>query len=101
MIIIARYVDIECDAVTEVLPRRAFKTRQDIQDFINNIPTVDVVPVVHGEWVHPHWKNSNHCYDCSACGNEAMHKEYKWKNKKIYPICPWCGARMYRGENDG
>lgn len=42
----ARYVDIECDAVTEVLPRRAFKTRQDIQDFLDNIPTVDVMPVV-------------------------------------------------------
>ena len=35
----ARYVDIECDAVTEVLPRRAFKTRQDIQAFLDNIPT--------------------------------------------------------------
>lgn len=42
----ARYVDIECDAVTEVLPRRTFKTRQDIQDFLNNIPTADVTPVV-------------------------------------------------------
>lgn len=42
----ARYVDIECDAVREVLPRRAFKTRQDIQDFLDDIPTVDAVPVV-------------------------------------------------------
>lgn len=42
----ARYVDIECDAVTEVLPRRAFKTRQDIQDFLDNIPTADVVSVI-------------------------------------------------------
>ena len=42
----ARYVDIECDAVTEVLPRRAFKTRQDIQDFLDNIPTADVTPVI-------------------------------------------------------
>ena len=42
----ARYVDIEWDAVTEVLPRRAFKTRQDIQDFLDNIPTADVTPVV-------------------------------------------------------
>lgn len=42
----ARYVDIECDAVTEVLPRRAFKTRQDIQDFLDNIPTADVVSAV-------------------------------------------------------
>lgn len=42
----ARYVDIECDAVTEVLSRRAFKTRQDIQDFLDNIPTANVVSVI-------------------------------------------------------
>lgn len=47
----ARYVDIECDAVTEVLPRRAFKTRQDIQDFLDNIPTADVVSVVRKQVV--------------------------------------------------
>lgn len=77
MIIIARYVDIECDAVTEVLPRRAFKTRQDIQDFLNDIPTADVVPVVYGLWIRPHWKNSDYCCDCSKCGGEAMHREYQ------------------------
>ena len=69
---------------------------------ICKIHAADISPVVYGEWVHPHWGyNGNFCYDCSVCGNEVMHKEYKWKDKKIYPICPWCGARMYRGENDG
>lgn len=58
-----------------------------------NRPAADVVPVVHGKWVHPHWKNSDFCYDCSVCGNEAMHCEYRWSDKKIYPICPNCGAR--------
>lgn len=42
----ARYVDIECDAVTEAIGRKAFRNRSDIQDFLNNIPTADVVPVV-------------------------------------------------------
>lgn len=42
----ARYVDIECSAVTEVIGRRAFKSREDIQDFLDNIPTGDVVEVV-------------------------------------------------------
>lgn len=69
---------------------------------IATLPTADVVSVVHGEWVHPHWGyNGNFCYDCSVCGNEVMHKEYKWKDKKIYPICPWCGAKMDGGaDND-
>ena len=62
----ARYVDIECDAVTEVLPRRAFKTRQDIQDFLDNIPAADVAPVVY-------------CKDCKYADTErrnATEKRY-------------------------
>lgn len=75
---------------------------KEIEEKINSIPTADVDPIVYGKWVHPHWGYSgNFCYNCSVCGNEAMHKEYKWTDKKFYPICPWCGAKMYRGENDG
>lgn len=66
---------------------------EEIEEAINAAPAADVVPVVHGKWVHPHWKNSDFCYDCSVCGNEAMHREYRWRDKKIYPICPNCGAR--------
>ena len=63
-------------------------------EIVASPPAADVVPVVHGEWVRPRWKNSNCCYDCSVCGNEVMHQEYRWRDKKIYPICPWCGAKM-------
>lgn len=68
---------------------------------IGKLPAADVVPVVYGEWVRPHWRNSNFCYDCSVCGNEVMHQEYRWRDKKIYPICPWCGAKMDGGAIDG
>ncbi len=66
-------------------------------EIVASAPLADVVPVVYGEWVHPHWRNSNYCCDCSVCGSEAMHQEYKWSDKKIYPICPACGAKMDRG----
>jgi hypothetical protein len=52
------------------------------------------VPVVHGQWIRPHWKNSDYCCDFSKCGGEAMHREYQWNKKGIYPICPNCGAKM-------
>lgn len=58
------------------------------------MPVADVAPVVHGRWILPHWKNSNYCCDCSKCGEEAMHREYQWNKKGIYPICPNCGAKM-------
>ena len=67
---------------------------------IATLPAANVVPVVHGKWVHPHWKNSDFCYDCSVCGSEAMHQEYKWSDKKIYPICPACGAKMDGGADE-
>lgn len=84
----ARYVDIECDAVTEVLPRRAFKTRQDIQDFLDNIPTADVAPVVHGKWGTGRFNLGTGDYEeqCTHCRNFS--KEYG------KPYCPNCGARM-------
>lgn len=68
---------------------------------LRDVPAADVAPVVHGEWVRPHWRNSNFCYDCSVCGNEVMHQEYRWRDKKIYPICPWCGAKMDGGADNG
>lgn len=61
---------------------------------LRDVPAADVVPVVHGKWIRPHWKNSDYCCDCSECGGEAMHREYQWNKKGIYPICPNCGAKM-------
>jgi hypothetical protein len=44
----SRYIDAECDCVTEVINRRVFNSREDVQDFLDNIPTADVAPVKHG-----------------------------------------------------
>lgn len=89
----ARYVDIECDAVTEVLPRRAFKTRQDIQDFLDNIPTADVAPVVHGRWIQV---DSTKCR-CSHCDIIALIALYPHGDKNF---CPNCGAKMDGGADN-
>lgn len=69
-------------------------TMIDAKRMLADMPAADVVPVVHGRWIRPHWKNSNYCCDCSECGGEAMHREYQWNKKGIYPICPNCGAKM-------
>ena len=34
-----RYIDANDDAITEVINRRAFTSREDIQEFIDNVPT--------------------------------------------------------------
>lgn len=74
---------------------------EEIEEAINAASTADVVPMVHGKWIRPHWKNSNYCCDCSECDGEAMHREYQWNKKGIYPICPNCSAKMDGGaDND-
>ena len=97
----ARYVDIECDAVREVLPRRAFKTRQDIQDFLDNIPTADVAPVVYGHWI---WHEEEFEYECSVCHCrfdynhtfEIFDHGFQYAN-----YCPNCGAKMNESKWEG
>lgn len=86
----------------ESAPIELFQSEwEEIEEAIDAAPTADVVPVVHGKWIRPHWKNSNYCCDCSECGGEAMHREYQWNKKGIYPICPWCGAKMDGGADNG
>ena len=63
---------------------------------IVHLPAADVAEVRHGRWVNPHWRNSDFACNCSACGVEAIHREYRWHERGIYPICPNCGARMYK-----
>ena len=41
-----RLIDLDSDYIQETLYRRAFKTRQDIEDWLNSAPTIDAVPVV-------------------------------------------------------
>lgn len=62
---------------------------------VKAIHTADVAPVVHGQWINPQWKNDMFCYSCSNCRSEAMRREYRWSDKRIYPFCPNCGAKMY------
>ena len=49
---------------------------------IDNAPTADVAPVVHGRW---EMFNGGYGWKCSACENISF-------NTHCY--CPNCGARM-------
>ena len=41
-----RLIDLDSDYIQETISRRGFKTRQDIEEWLNNAPTIDAVPVV-------------------------------------------------------
>ena len=41
-----RLIDLDSEYIQETLYRRGFKTRQDIEEWLNNAQTIDVVSVV-------------------------------------------------------
>ena len=44
-----------------------------------------------GEWLHPHWHNSESCADCSRCNADVGHREFRGVQTE-YNFCPVCGA---------
>ena len=83
-----RLIDAENTNLLDAIGRNAFRNRQDIIDLINNQPTVDVVPMVHGRWVH--LGGDEWC--CSVCGF-VITTEGSW-DKPTKKYCEDCGAKM-------
>lgn len=95
---------IDADKLVDMLYDNEFAVLcplDEVSGVVDACPTVDAVPVVHGRWIRPHWKNNNYCCDCSECGGEAMHRDYQWDKNGVYPICPNCGAMMDGGIVNG
>lgn len=69
----ARCPDVECREQTK---------------FIREIPSADVVPVVHGKWEH-----DGHHIRCNQCGTVICRTD---REGDMIPrnFCPNCGARM-------
>ena len=69
-----RLIDLDSDYIQETLYSRAFKTRQDIEEWLNNALTIDAVPVVQ-------CKDCIRRYDTDECPMcfviEGKYYEYK------------------------
>lgn len=70
------------------------KRYMDFLDYcLNNAPTIEAVPVVHGRWI---FKNDGaygqrRAY-CSVCGKRSGIGGIESNQRK--PFCPNCGAKM-------
>ena len=66
-----------------------------ITDEITDAPPVDAVEVVHGRWIGETggymWRQN-----CSICNQPVYNKM-----KPYYSYCPYCGAKMDGGNEDG
>ena len=74
-----RLIDLDSEYIQETLYRRGFKTRQDIEDWLNSVSIIDAVPVVRcreckqGEIDDPDFPDQYYCH--AGCG---------WNNGGFY-----------------
>ena len=62
-------------------------------------PAADVAPVVRGYWVKPFWAIGRNRV-CSVCHSVVRMPSVNFGEYAEYPGCPWCLARMDRGDNN-
>lgn len=74
--------------------REKYDAWDEIIDALENIPSADVAPVVHGRW---EWLGPNRLFTDCMCGTCSV---CKVRSKYIVNtmLCPNCGARMDGGE---
>lgn len=82
-------IDEWLDTVGTALIGRGLSYYAELQGCIEDAPTVDAVPVVHGRWEAKGYVCGESEFECSAC-----HKT-EWRTAiSQFKFCPFCGARM-------
>lgn len=66
-------------------------TWNEVYNTIGDLPSADVAPVVHGEWIKEWWHGET-ARKCSVCHITQTVNVYEGKVKFNY--CPYCGAKM-------
>ena len=89
---------IEREALKDALYEADAITMKGIA-IINQFPTADVAPVVHGEWLN--FTGDFSTAECDQCGelyevspDEKPCEDYFGAFKQFYKFCPNCGAKM-------
>ena len=71
----------------------------ELSSEIDDIPTADVVEVVHGKWLQTKYEG---IFECSECYEEwyvtGIARVHPLDNNAFY--CPCCGAKMVGRMND-
>ena len=88
-----RYIDANKIRITAIPFKNTnggvFFELSDIRRAIEQAPTEDVEPIVHGKWI-PRWVAGKTVWECSECRTSGSPG---WKR------CPLCEAKMDGKEN--
>ena len=93
---------IEREALRDALYEADAITMKGVA-IINQFPSADVAPVVHGEWLN--FNGDFSTAECDKCGelyevspDEKPCEDFFSAFKKFYKFCPTCGCKMDGGE---
>lgn len=90
---------VKASDVKEYFKRVIFGADQKIGAWVDSIPAVGAVEVVHGEWIKMDMNRGMENYRCSVCRSECYVPEVA--GEPTFPLCPHCGARMDGRREDG
>lgn len=86
---------IDADEMKDELKDMDFVlTKHNLEDWIDEQPTVDAEPVRHGKWVNKNWN-----WYCSECDKPGYKGHIPAEPDLDY--CPNCGAKMDLEGNNG
>lgn len=76
---------------------KAYQNMLHLLEVVNQRPTLDIMPVVHGRWVKmtgmmpPEYHGH---YECSECQWHMKGLRNSWTREEELSYCPNCGAKM-------
>ncbi len=85
---------IDREAVREFIKSYSHSTDvvYHMEKQLYEVPTIDAVPVRHGEWIFQETGGSMGTKTCSVCWYQSWQSKLRMSNMGNY--CPNCGARM-------
>ena len=96
----SRLIDVDAITDSEIIDYLGIDYASclpDVRDMLNDQPTIEAVPVVHGEWeeITDDWSDET-IYRCSVCGEDFVTIDCT-PVENLYNFCPNCGAKMEGG----
>ena len=105
----AKYIELEAavkafnnfDAGRADSPPLTLLTPEEFAEYLYELPTADVAPVVHGRWIS--WEEAGNFvpspdrHECSVCHDAAQVLVNGFELLSDY--CPNCGAKMDGGDD--